>query len=391
MAYLMSDVAAGSNAAQTLMQNMGAAPLDAQVGQAKAEQAIAEGQKAKLSALIAETNFKSSEDSKAKLQALQQTTDFKEAVAAGDFGKVLQMTGATQIAANDVENGAKTLASAETYDAKKLANEQKQLDQKAQQIGNAYGVISAVPDDKVEEYAKRLPAPVLKTLVDSVGAESWNKMSGTEKKEAAKNLMLNAKGQLATHLKELDAERQQQRLASNERIAMMRINAAMERKLAGGDARDMRDWNLYVKAQDSIERSGKKTLEALDAKVEKAQANLDKTIFFDRDETVAYEKAVAERNAFLRSQTQKELDLAASAPDFPGKKGIIENLKTQLEMYPEADKPKAQPKQEAKPVPSNKLTPEQTATVEKANAAIKAGADPEKVKQRLKQAGVPGY
>jgi hypothetical protein len=39
----------------------------------------------------------------------------------------------------------------------------------------------------------------------------------------------------------------------------------------------------------------------------------------------------------------------------------------------------------------NKLTAEQTATVSKAEAAIKAGADPVKVKARLKQAGIPGY
>lgn len=354
MAFLMTDAAKGSDAAMTLMQNMGAAPLAEEVGKAQAEQVIANTQKTKLANLVAESGFKASEESRTKLKELQQTPEFQTALAEQDYGKVLRMSGATQMLASDVENGSKSIAAAETFDAKKIANQQKQLDLNAQEIGNAYGVFAAVPDDKVEEFVGRLPEPTRKILVDKVGAENWAAMSGAEKKEAAKNLMLNAKGQMAMQLKQIEAEKQILINQSRERIAFIRENAITNRRLAGADDRDMRDWNIYTRAQENIERSGRKTLEKLDAAVEAADLAQQKSkigVFFDSSKPSAetesaYTKAVQARDNFRREQVQKELNLAMSAPDFPGKKSVIDNLVTELELYP---KPKAEPKPEAKP------------------------------------------
>jgi hypothetical protein len=264
------------------------------------------------------------------------------------------MSGATQMLASDVENGAKSIAAAETFDAKKIANQQKQLDLDAQEVGNAYGVLAAVEDDKIDEFVGRLPEPTRKILVDKVGAENWASMSGTEKKEAAKNLMLNAKGQIGVQLKQVELQKQQLINQSRERIAFIRENAITSRRLAGDDDRDMRDWNIYTRAQENIERSGRKTLEKLDAAVEAADLEQTKSkigVFFDSSKPsatteAAYTKAVQARDAFRRDQVQKELNLAISAPDFPGKKSVIDNLVTELELYP---KPKTEPKPEAKP------------------------------------------
>jgi hypothetical protein len=354
MAYLMTDAAKGSDAAMTMMQNMGAAPLATQVGQAQAEQVIANTQKSKLANLVAETGFKDSENSRAKLQELQQDPKFQTALDEQDYGTVLRMQGATQMMANDVEGGAKRLAAAETFDAKKIANQQKQLDLDAQQIGNAYGVIAAVPDDKIEEFVGGLPEVNRNIIIDKIGADNWAKMSGTEKKEATKNLMLNAKGQMGVQLKQVELQKQELINQSRERIAFIRENAITSRRLAGGDDRDMRDWNIYTRAQENIERSGRKTLEKLDAAVEAADLEQTKSkigVFFDNSKPsaaseAAYTKAVQARDNFRRDQVQKELNLAISAPDFPGKKSVIDNLVTELELYP---KPKAEPKPEAKP------------------------------------------
>jgi hypothetical protein len=70
MAYLLTDAAKGSDAAMTMMENMGAMPVAQDVGLAKAEQVIANTQKAKLANLVAETGIKDSENSRAKLQEL---------------------------------------------------------------------------------------------------------------------------------------------------------------------------------------------------------------------------------------------------------------------------------------------------------------------------------
>ena len=373
MAYLMSDAAAGSNAAMTMMQNMGAAPLAADVGQAKAEQVIAESEKAKLSNLVAEAGFKASQDSRAKLQDLAKSPDF---IAADDAQK-LRMAASIQMQAGDVENGSKTLVASETFDAKKVATAQKVLDQQAQEIGNAYGVIAAVPDDQVEQFVSRLPESTRKILEDKVGAENWASMPPAAKKEATKNLMLNAKGQMATQLKQIEAEKQILINQSRERIALIRESAITSRRLAGGDDRDMRDWNIYTRAQENIERSGRKTLEKLDAEVEAADAAQQKSkigVFFDSSKPSAeteeaYMKAVAKRDAFRRDQVQKELNLALSAPEFPGKKSVVDNLTTELELYakppepaPDKAKPEAKPTTPAKPANAGKEVPSNTYT-----------------------------
>lgn len=362
MAYLMTDVAKGSDATMTLMENMGAAPVAQDVGLAKAEQVIANTQKAKLSNLVAESGFKASEESRSKLKDLQQTPEFQAALAEQDYGKVLRMSGATQMLSSDVENGAKSIAAAETFDAKKIATQQKQLDLDAQQVGNAYGVLAAVTDDKIDEFVGRLPEATRKILIDKVGADNWANMSGTEKKEASKNLMLNAKGQMAVQLKQIEAQKQELINQSRERIAFIRENAITSRRLAGDDDRDMRDWNIYTRAQENIERSGRKTIEKLDADVEAADLAQTKSkvgIFFDSskpsaDTEAAYKSAVAKRDAFRRDQVQKELNLAISAPDFPGKKTVIENLSTELELY---GKPKPEEPKSNKPtIPANAKT-----------------------------------
>lgn len=359
MAYLLTDAAKGSDALMTMTENMGALPVAQDVGLAKAEQVIANTQKAKLSNLVAESNFKASENSRTKLEELQKTPEFQAAIAEQDHGKALRMMGATQMLANDVEKGAATITAAESMDAKKIANQQKQLDLDAQEAGNAYAIISSIPEDKIEEFVSRFPEEKRQVLINKVGAENWAAMSGAEKKEATKNLMLNAKGQMATQVKQIELQKQELINQSRERIAMIRESAITSRRLAGGDDRDMRDWNIYQRAQENIERSGKKTLEKLDAEVEAADAAQTKSkigVFFDSskpsaDTEAAYIKAVTKRDEFRRSQVQKELNLALSAPDFPGKKSVVENLTTELELYgkpkPEEAKPTAKP--EAKP------------------------------------------
>jgi len=406
----MSDVAAGSTAARTLQQNMYAGQYDkanidaaAQETQIKLQQDQATLEKTKLSNLVSETNFKSSEESKTKLRALAGTPEFQTA----DEAQKLRLMSSVQMQSGDIENGAKTLQAAEIYDTKAVAIKQKQLDQNAQQIGNAYGVISAVPDDKVNEFVDRMPKESRDALISQIGSNNWGKMTGAEKKEAAKNLMLNAKGQMAKQLKEIEVEKAEILAASRERIERIRQDGLLNRKLTGGTDREMRDWKLYQTAQENIEKSGRKPPEALDKAVEVAQAQLDKAWLFDSREKNDYAKAVKARDDFKRNQIKKEINLATTAPDFPGKQMVIDNLNKELELFPEESKPivkteaapakqqEAKPaaKAETKPATSNKPTAklseaENSAAIDKANDAIKRGADPAKVKARLKELGV---
>ena len=364
MPFMMSDVTAGSTAVRGLQQNVLGAQYDAaniaaaaeetqlklQQDRIKAQYAPEEAalkvaqekqniEAKRLANLVSDTSFKATEASKVKLQALTKTDEWAKA----DDAQRLRLSAAVQFESGDVENGAKTLASSELYETRAVANKQKTLDQQSQLIGDVYGVLSAMPDSKVQETFDNLPEENKKALISQVGETNWNRMTPTEKKEATKNLMLNAKGQMAKQLKEIELEKQKLVDASRERIAIINSNARIAAKQAGGGTdREMRDWNIYNRAQENIEKSGQKTLEALNKNVDAAQAKLDKTWLFSSGETAEFEKAVKARDNFKRGQLQKELNLAASAPDFPGKQTIVDNLRKEIELFGgpvEEDKP----------------------------------------------------
>ena len=167
MPFLMSDVSAGSQAALQLQQNVAAAPyvqekaqLQAEADRLKVQQDKATLDKTKLQNLVAESGLKITEDTRASLEAVRKTPEFQAALDKGDYASILRMTGAAQMQAGDVATGANTLAQSEVFDAKKVAADQKKLDTQAQIIGNAYGVLEAIPDDKVSEFVDRLPKEI---------------------------------------------------------------------------------------------------------------------------------------------------------------------------------------------------------------------------------------
>jgi hypothetical protein len=445
MAFLMTDVAAGSTAARNLQQNIYGAQYDeANIAAAaeqnqlklqqdriktmyapeeaklKLEQDQLGNEKTRLANLVANTGFKASQESKQKLRELTDTEDFK---TADDAGKVRLWAMTEAKVSGDPTKLVSNLQAAEMLDAKAIATKQKQLDQNAQQMGNAFAVVDALktPEQQIQffkEMETQQPEQY-QNLIKQIGPSTFEKMTTEEKHGALKGLMFNAKGQLATQLKQIEAEKQILINESRERIARIREDGRLNAKLAGGNSdRDMRDWKLYNNAIEGIDRSGRKTLDKLNEDVNAADLAQEKSkinSFFpnakDPSEATAltYRKAVEARDNFQRSQLKKQIDVTTTAPNFPGKAAILENMNRELELYgpapkaqkeekPEATKPAAKAEvpatTPAKPsVPSNKppakLTQEQNnAAITKANEAIKNGADPEKVKARLKEAGV---
>ena len=359
MAYLMSDVAAGSSAALQLQQNMAAAP-DVQQQQAMVvQQQQANLERTKLANLVASTGFESSKESKQKLQTLSQDPKFKSA----DDATKLRMAAMVEAESGNVENLTKNLQSAELVESRDIANKQKQLDLHSQEIGKTLSVLKSVPLEKLTETFNNLPPESQKALINEIGPANWARMKPEEKLAATEGLMYNAKGQLAIQLKALEIEKANRLNESRERIAEIQAAARIQARMVGGTDRDMRDWTLYQQRQAAIEKSGAKTLETLNKRVDDAQGMLDKTTFFKGAETAALEKAVKERDAFQRKQIQQELNLATSAPKFPGKDEIVNGLKQQLELYPEPEekqpkktvvKPSVTPPAAKPDVPSNK-------------------------------------
>ena len=132
----MSDVAAGSDAALRLQQNMAVAPDVQKLESIAVQQKEADLEKAKLANLVADAGFQSSKESKQKLQALAQDPKFK---AADDANK-LRMAAMVEAESGIYENLTKNLQAAELVEAKDIANNQKKLDLASQEIGKTLAV-----------------------------------------------------------------------------------------------------------------------------------------------------------------------------------------------------------------------------------------------------------
>ena len=349
MAYLMSDMAAGSTAALQMQKNMAAAPYvqqeaaaQAQETQLKLQQEQANLEKTRLSTMVSETEFKVGQEARTKLNQLALTPEWK---AADDSGR-MRLAASSQMATGDVINGANSLKGAELLDAKKVATEAKQLAMQDEALGKANSALQAVPDADVGVYFDRLPEANKKAVIDQVGQANWDAYDGKQKKAVVSSLMMNAKGQTGMQVKQLEVVKAQIAADSRIEVENARNDTRIALRAMGSAAksnRDMQDWNIFVRAQETLEKSGAKSLEPLDKAVEAAQAKLDKTYFFDAGETADLRKAVAKRDEFKKNQLQKELNLAVSAPDNAAKQVTIDAIKTQLKMYldPDADKPSA--------------------------------------------------
>ena len=114
----MSDVAAGSDAALRLQQNIAAAPYVQQEQALEVQQKQANLERTKLANLVADAGFQSSKESKQKLQALAQDPKFRSA----DDANKLRMAAMVEAESGIYENLTKNLQAAEFVEAKDMAS-----------------------------------------------------------------------------------------------------------------------------------------------------------------------------------------------------------------------------------------------------------------------------
>ncbi|CAB4133136.1 hypothetical protein UFOVP252_59 [uncultured Caudovirales phage] len=398
MAYLMTDMAAGGQAALQLQQTMAAAP---NVQQVEANKMQAQGlaiqqeqanlEKTKLANLVSESGFKTDEESKLKLRGYMQTPEAQQALKEQDYSTIFKNSGAILMQNNKVEEGIKWITAGKNLDSKKIADRQTAIAADMAEAETAIAVLDSLPKEKHALAIENLPENSKKALINLIGEASWNKFTPEEKIAATHEILTKSRSGKAKELKEVELEKARINAETRERIAEMNNATRLQIKSMGNDHlgsdRSMRDWNLYTKAQEAIERTGKKTLEKLDEAVDKADAAMTASIPWyssnpSKEATAAYTKAIEARDNFKRDQIKKEINLATSAPDFAGKNIILENLQQQLALYPkevtpiklEEDKPEAKPAPAptAKPVPSNKDSGTKTAPIAMPKSAAEA-------------------
>ena len=228
MAYLMTDVAAGGQAALKLQQSMAAAPYVEQEAAAVAEETQLKLQQERLKAsyapqmaaakaeqdqlllkdyrrkeVAAQVGYEADKESTSKLQQWMLTDEGKKASEAD----LIKKAAVFKLQAGLTEQGTKLMTQAEKLDAVDIANQAKRLAADDEAITKASIAIDAVPEGKEDEFINRLPPDSIKAAEARVGKENWAAYTGAEKKQVLSRLMLNTKTLAAEQRRAIDLKK----------------------------------------------------------------------------------------------------------------------------------------------------------------------------------------
>jgi hypothetical protein len=339
MPLLMTDVAAGSNAALQLQRNIAATPdvqqaqsMAMQEAQLKIQQEQENVQKTKFANIVAESGIKTDQEAKTSMQKLMQSDKWKAADAANDEASKLRLQGTVLMEAGKYEAGEKAILAADSSDLKQQQIETKRLDNERQKIMSVSSVIESIPDDKVEETIKNLPEGSLKPVIDRVGQANWDKFTPKEKKAVVQNLMESANNKI-----------QQERIAGNIQLAEIRGRYALEgirernsfalQNRALTQDQNTKMWGTVNSAIDRVQRDPAtiKERERLDEEVAKAETKaLESTMFrsytpegskqqfYSKETYDKYMQAVRKRDKHIAAQLDEEEALVKTLPATAG-------------------------------------------------------------------------
>ena len=308
MALLMTDMAAGGQAARQLQQNIIGAQYDPANAAASAEETQLKLQQDRLAAAYApqkaaqeaeqekmrldkmrlqetmqNAQYKSDTETNRQLEGWLQSDEGKKATDADKIRKaaILKMTG------NRVEEGTQLFKQAETIEKDELIKKGKLIDQSNESIGKAYAAVEALdPNDmpRFNEFVNRFPDESKKAIYDKVGQGNWEKYTPQEKKDVLKRLFLNTKGLLDEQKMENNKQRTTETLLSRERNIdvtqdAMTARKEMEDKTKIKIQEDKGDQALALqkkKAEDAIALEEQKSTDRIKQIKEKADADLEK-------------------------------------------------------------------------------------------------------------------
>ena len=387
----MSDVAAGSNAALQLQQNMAAAPNVQQVEankmqeqqntlqkqQLQIQQEQANVVKTNLANLVSDAKIKTTETSKATLQNLFKTPEFQEAVSTQDNPAILKMTQLALFKAGDTEKAFELTSEIDKANAAQLANQEKQNTLDAVEISKAHYNLEAGAN------LKDLPEEQQNVLIKEIGKSNWDKFTPEERVDVTKNLMMITSKRLTNQLAVMQDEKlekvgqnkidvanigaksrikvKQMGVDSAESIEASKESAAFVREKLKEEGKDTRaskrmeekTWNDVNRA---IEKVGNPRVELnLKTKLDDAKAARQKGPTGSMDQIKLdnnYRDAVKDYNEYQLKNAQRQLDIAVSAPDsFKEKKFVVDKLKQNIALFggDKAEEPTAKPTTKEKP------------------------------------------
>jgi len=439
MAYLMSDVAAGSNAALQLQRNMAAAPdvqqMQSNVMQEQTntlQQQQQNIEKTKFANIVADTGIKTDADIKSKIQTLVKEKDYIEADSAGQALKLARLYGE----AGKGEDSAKLMQVSETITTKDLINQSRKTALDRQSIADAAGVFEKTPDAQVNDTFNNLPEATRNLVLNRVGPANWSRFSPKEKKAVIQNLFETGNDKL-----------KEQQFANNLALAQIRSNerllAQVQRDNHSEKVRNStrdentRMWGTVTTALDRVQRDpvNVDALKRLNEEVDKAETAATKSAFFSykpegsdvefysKPAFDKYMQALRKRDKHIATQLDKEEGIIKTLPATAGtlrqsQLDMIDKQRATLQLEePSAKKAEAAPAATTikRDILNSTNTGDASATsnksaskiqplelkdvkvgraywpsqplITKANDAIANGADVEAVMKRLRDAG----
>jgi len=318
-------------------------------------------QTAETERLFKEANYKADTESTDKFKTWMTSDDGKKATDIQRFEKAAQFKFdvglVSEGAALQKEVRARKNEDRANNIAKRLADNEI--------LSTTDVIISNTPDDKVNETLARLPPEQLKLITDRTGVENWKNFTGKEKKEVLQRLFLSAKEQSALQLKELWAEVKENEIEARAQQKIDRDNKVEKDREEG---KDSKNYQKFQRLDSSIERQNKSKIEDLDALVAEADEAMKaakkkstewfgQTVETERVTTTnAYNTAVQNAIDARRTSYEKRIRALKTIPDFDGKDEELESLEKELSKYPkkkETDPPPAGDAKEGAAAPAS--------------------------------------
>jgi len=483
MAYMMSDLTAGSTAVRQLQQNAIASQYDAAAIAAGAEETQLKLEQDRLKALYApqQAALKIEQEQK----AIEQTrlsnlvNQSKIDVNAEKKAAILKVTAdpgysrlspadqsrklAAAVMGIDSADGERFTRLADSEDSKSIINSLKEHEENRLQIGNALATVRGATDEQMTELINKMPDPMKASVKANIpgffeqtdrklqraqlealmnNGEGKNNMAANEARLKVLDLQIE-KAELANKAIEKELENIKARganiAATGENIEATGKNIKSKATAKAGGKDDKQDeadakredkqYGQFRRDASRIDLEYKRPVqEATDAFKKAVKVDETKVGIFSvfgggsspvedtkgsdtKRAELASTKAWRELQELKQEVVQRKLNALEAMPEGKQKDRIYDSLQAELEsidtmsLGPKQRETKGRLDKSDAPPPKDTKTPSSTsatsnkpavkltqaqndAAIKKANEAIKNGADPEKVKARLKEAGV---
>lgn len=334
MAYLMTDVAAGGQAALQLQQTMAAAP-DVKQAQAnvmqeqqlKLQQEQANVERTKLSNIVTQTAIQADTKKQrivSKWMQDPENANKSEADMASGLSRAFMMNSL-------VEDGEKLSSTAANLEAKKVATDLKKHESDQQLIADQYAAIKDASPEQIKDIFSKAPDS-FKTLLKSRIPGYFEENDPALQKSQLENMLLSAKGEMGLRIAQTKAKAALDIEKSREASSLKRTLAMIAgRETSSGDKEQESIRSHYVSESNRIASTYHKDIVTASRNVKALSVAYEKSGlwgFGKGDAEKNLTSAVEELADLQQAENDQQTALVQGLPDkYPGKVAELSRLR----------------------------------------------------------------